>query len=347
MKNRSSRSVGFTLLEMLVAMSVLSVLMLIIFNVISLTAKAWKKSSDHIEAFQGARSGFELMTRTIEQATLNPYLDYYDNAGKRRTASTAGNFTPAGYGRASELEFTCGKNILKAPAPKQTTHAIFFQAPLGSGQANGLDQVLNDCGYFITYGDDSAERPDFITNSVAPVHFRYRLMQWLQPAPVQNIYKKGQGTPWLSSIANTAAEIRPIVQNVVALVIRPRQSSVVEAILPPAERFSVSYDYDSFSSSYANWDGVQPQPAGMHQLPPMIEVTMVIVDETSAIRLFQSATTDDDAAAALGLDYSKLFQDPASYDADLQQVESTLSDRRILFRVFRSTILLRKAQWTS
>ncbi len=108
---------GFTLIEILVAIAVLSVLMVLVFSVIEDTSRIWRRSTAKIEAFQDARNAFQLITRTLSQATLNVYYDYFDSGGSSMAAyqrasnsSALESFTPDRYGRQSELSFQIGPN---------------------------------------------------------------------------------------------------------------------------------------------------------------------------------------------------------------------------------------------
>lgn len=62
---------GFSLLELMVSMAVLSLVMLVLLSITGTTQSIWKQTSQRIDSFQVARSGFESMTRRLSQATLN------------------------------------------------------------------------------------------------------------------------------------------------------------------------------------------------------------------------------------------------------------------------------------
>ena len=65
------RIVGFTLLELMVSMVVLALLMLVVFNMLETTTKAWSQSTERVQTFKEARVAFEGLTRRIGQAMLN------------------------------------------------------------------------------------------------------------------------------------------------------------------------------------------------------------------------------------------------------------------------------------
>ena len=76
---RRRYTAAFTLVELLVAMTVLLVLALMMVTLANQTNNIWRSSRTRIEAFQGARTAFERLTTNLSQATLNTYLDYYNS----------------------------------------------------------------------------------------------------------------------------------------------------------------------------------------------------------------------------------------------------------------------------
>ena len=72
----TTRSGGFTIIELLVATVVFSGLLLILAVTTNQTSDVWRRSAAKVEQFQASRRGFESMTRRLGQATLNTYWDY-------------------------------------------------------------------------------------------------------------------------------------------------------------------------------------------------------------------------------------------------------------------------------
>ena len=62
---------AFTLVELLTAMAVFMLILVVLFSAISQTSSVLRQSTTRIEAFQSARMGFYLLTRSLSQATLN------------------------------------------------------------------------------------------------------------------------------------------------------------------------------------------------------------------------------------------------------------------------------------
>ncbi len=329
-RNRSA--VAFTTVELMVALSVLMVILLIVFGITQQAANAWKSTSSKIEAFQKSRAAFETIIQNISQATLNVYYDYYDTSGNRRTESNASTFMPANYGRYSDLQFISGKELVTG----QVSHSIFFQTPAGySGTTayQNMNTLLNACGYYVTYDKDSS-RPAFLATlpNPPPYQYRFRLVQFLQPSENLEIYSDTASTKWFTGpISSSAPAVRQIADNVVALVFLPKDAQ-------EADLTADSFEYDSRGGSAPTASASQTETN--HQLPPLVEVILVTIDEPSAIRLCTTASAPD-----FGL--KGLFQIPSSLENDLDSLQKTLSSRHINFRVFRTTVALRNSKWSN
>lgn len=314
---RSGRTDAFTLIEMLVAMAVMVTILFLVFSVITQATNVWKRSSNKLEAFKSARAGFDLVTRNLSQATLNSYLDY-DNAA-----------SPTRYMRKSELKFFIGPAGLSGvPGTANCGEAVFFQAPLGytlsSANTGSLDALLNTCGYYV----------DFTTNSSIPGHvlpsanpYRYRLMQLLVPIENNAIYTAA-GNTWFSGVATKAV---PVADNIIAMIIRPQDPASTPADL------TSNFTYDSTLNASNS-----TQPVTAHQLPPVLQVTVVAIDEASAARIIQGATPPGVISGALAAKFSSA----SLYDQDLKDLESALLNAGIDCRIFTSAVPIRESKWT-
>ena len=204
---------GFTLVELLVSTAIIALIMLMLVQVTNNITSAWRSTAEKVEKFQGARDGFEAMTRRISQATLNTYWDYYDVSGVTRNQSTAPqNFLPFSYGRQSDLRFisgpmtgpswslTYGSSVTGTLSSYWPTHGIFFQAPLGTIAYadqpfySAMDNMLNTWGYFLEVNCDADpklnSRPPFLTSTASPPPYRWRprLMELQVPTEYMNVY---------------------------------------------------------------------------------------------------------------------------------------------------------------
>lgn len=321
---------GFTLIELLVAVTIFSLILLVIFGLTQQASNAWRSTSSKIEAFQDARAAFDTINEKLSQATLNTYYDYLDASGNSRNAALAAgntaNFIPASYGRYSDLHFISGKSLVLS----QAGHALFFQTPAGysASQSYGqMDTLLNACGFYVGFEKDPS-RPAFLDDlaNSPPDRYRYRLFQMLQPSEKLSVYASGTGNTWVQNALSDPANRTQLAQNVIALVILPK-ASAEDATTPIADQF----EYDSRDKS---------KPASFNQLPPLVEVVMVAIDENSARRL-------DSGSSAPDFGVSALFKQASSLDSDLKTLEGQLSDKRINYRIFRTTVPLRGAKWSS
>jgi uncharacterized protein (TIGR02599 family) len=358
---------AFTLIELLLSLSLLILLMVVLVSMVNQTSSLWQHTSGKIEEFREARNGFESITRRLSQATLNTYWDYNDpNA-------------PTKYIRQSELRFISGPGLLNSvnqqiPNP---THALFFYAPLGfvrptsatdSTAANyqGLDNLLNLWGYFVEYADDSAWRPGFMTS---PARKRFRLMELMQPSHTMDLYSRenatggntGYVTPdWFqSAVSISATQPRPVqvlAENIIALVVLPKFTPADEkkggfndASLAPGYFYN-STGFNLGGTSKLN-TASDPTLNPTNQLPPVVQVTMVAIDENSARRM-----TDQDNVALLG-ELQGLFSDPKSLLVDLTgqpkapaqglPLQTYLSNKHLNYRTFTSDVSIRAAKWSS
>ncbi len=320
-------------------MAVLVVLMVMILSVTNYTSSLWRSTTGQIATFQSARTAFESLTRTVSQATLNTYLDYFDANGDRALLWDASKpYAPvnptAKYGRYSELHFISGPSGTVVPARgDMATHAIFFQAPLGysRGAANrGLAQLLAAAGYFVEFNSDVKSLPPFLAASQA--RSRYRLMQFLQPSEDLKIYDPAAATPfdWFRApLASATPPTRIVADNIIALILLPKAAPGDTSLT-----LGTSYLYDSRAGALAD-----PR---RHQLPPLLQVTMVAISENSAVRLDDGSTPPSVLSDAL----ANRFTNAANYAADLEGLKNVLSEARIEHRVFTSDVSIRAAKWS-
>lgn len=206
---------GFSLIELLVSIAVLSLIMLMVFQMLERTQATWKKSRDSVAEYKDARVGFEAITRRLSQATLAPFWSYT----KTDSSATA---VANKFDRNSDLHFVSGlaSDIMLTPpsnSGKRVTHCMFFQAPTGYSEAasattvgtlkyGNFPNLLNAWGYFVEFGTDVADRPAFInTLDNAPrVRARYRLMEYCQPTEGLQIYAENLRDPNKKTLAPSA-----------------------------------------------------------------------------------------------------------------------------------------------
>jgi len=307
---------------LLVATTVLSLILVVMLSLITQTSNVWRASSARLDAFQSARRGFETLTRSLEQATLNTYWDY-DNPNN-----------PVDYKRKSELHFlVAGAGTNGLPGTAGTGQAVFFQAPVNktstanSANYDGLTGLINACGFFVQFGSDSAWLPAHVSASQA--RDRFRLMQWIQPTESLSVYDTNSA--WVSP---ADADVFPVADNIIALIIWPKEEG------KPTTPVLNSYSYDSRLNA-AN----SPQPATAHQLPPVLQIALVAIDETSAVRLGSALPT------TIATCMAGLFQNPPNppsekFSEDLKTLGDNLTEKSINYRSFVTAVPMREAKWS-
>lgn len=335
---------AFTLLETLVATTVLLAILASAFTVFDQSSKAIRKSSARIDSFQAARGAFDVMTRKLSQATLNTYWDYYDAGGTPfRLATAPASFTPARYGRYADLHFISGpaSDLIPSLPPHYSataTQAVFFAAPLGQTadpEYQGLPDTLTACGFFVAFGSSKAVRPDFIES---PEIYRWRLMELSTATEDLAAMKSTNGTQWFTGPVQ-AGEVRPVAENVIALVLWPRLPAQED---PQGTQLTPDFRYDSRTP--APWAGNPlKQPIQAHQLPPVLQLTMVVIDEGTARRWEKGSTPPAPVTEAL----SGLFtSDVTLVEENLAELERRLTAAQADYRVFTSSIALRESKWS-
>ncbi len=362
------RSDAFTLVEMLVATAVLAAIVILLARITGETAAIWTRTTAKIDQFREARTAFEAITTRVSQATLNTYWDYqYDNP-------TSPTRVPLKYTRRSELRFIAGpsEEVLGNFTRERPTHSVFFQAPLGetvvplsdgSKEYAGFENLLCAWGYFVEFSSDKDFRPAFLPETTFPPRYRYRLMELRQPAESNEIFKftSGLGVPkqtyagrdWFTGSVNQATaspQLRVAAENVIAMIITPRLAPADEVAVNAGKPGTGSpiapkYLYDSAPTTTTYADGrVNP----VHQLPPLLQVTLVAIDETSAQRLNFGKKTDD----PFGLKAKKRFTKSADFTKDLLQsgdvdsLENQLIRKRAGYRIFSTNVVIRGAKWS-
>ncbi|MEE2968314.1 MAG: Verru_Chthon cassette protein C [Verrucomicrobiota bacterium] len=341
-KRNTGPNRAFTLLELMVSMVVLSLIMLLVFRMLDSTTRTWSNAQARVSTFKEARVAFEGMTRRISQAMLNTYFDYQYPGNNPRQR-------PRGYERKSDLHFISGKSEDLLAAGKYPTHGVFFQAPLSFSvdpKNRSFGSLLNSWGYFIERNTDAAQIPDFFPSGTIQDRERYRLMEFRPPTENMKVYasdlKTRYNTDWFKEdiIGDTLTEggrpfSMPIAENIIALIIEPKNSSAIEA----PNTLAPEYEYNSRRYQVKR----NAKDPTKHQLPPLVEVTMVAMDERSALRLEQTM-----GSLPSDLVPPDLFQEVKDYDDDLKELQEKLDSFRppITYRVFHETVGIRASKFS-
>ncbi len=344
--NQISPAKGFSLIEMMVSMSILSVLMLMLTVLLDQVQKSWRYSESRISQFREARVAFDLMTKNIGQASLNTYWNLKDD-------NKDGLFD--GYYRTSELHFVAldADTLGSSANQKPIGQGVFFQAPLGfSGRYRNLNNLFNGRGYFVAFGSDKNFKPSFVDSED---RYRFRLMEFRPRAEDNQIFEDGRVErekgeaqnfdSWFKQSLGGIGEgdfeshLNPIAENILTLVVSPRDSLEVSSASRKAtySRIAPNYRFDSNSSEEGFSEFSQ-------QVPPLVRVTMVAIDEAAAVRY-------TDPGGALPTEFiarmSGLFKNTDSYNEDIQKLTDALNELKVSHKVFSSMVMLRSAKWSS
>lgn len=367
---------GFTLIELMLSAAVLTLLLVITFGIIDSVSAVQRRTRSRIDTFQEARAGFESVTRRLSQAMLNTYWDYeypLDSAGKPDLTQP-----PKGYVRQSELHFVCGPTktgtspLLPDAAIQSSGHSLFFQAPLGVSSPSStvpgptLQNLLNTNGYFLEFTSDKDDLPKFLQSGGITERWRSRLMEFCQPTENLMVYRittpiKGstyQALDWFREPLKAVTKrdvCRALAENIVALVFWPHRSPHDPAPAGAPAELAPKYLFDS--RKYISSPTDPHAKLTRNQLPPMVQVTMVAIDEVSALRL-QSALPSPESLPYDKLTVTNLFQQPSStanpsagqegdtYRSNLQSLENELNRQRITYRVFSTDVSIQQAKWS-
>ncbi|MEM6821472.1 MAG: Verru_Chthon cassette protein C [Verrucomicrobiota bacterium] len=339
-----NNKLGFSLIELMTATAISLILLVLVLQTVDSISKIGRRVKANVETFQSARTGFEALTRHLSNTTLNTYYDYFDANGIVRTPGNA-FFSPAYYGRNSSLHFVCGStpSLTGLTAIRHPGHSIFFQAPRNYSANSQIDRtqgIMNACGYLVQHGQPPV-RPGFLSSLTANGPYRYRLMEFLQPSEELSVYTQS-GTGWFTN--QLTGNLNTLAENVILLAILPKLPADQD---PTGTLISPNYAYNSRANA-SSFTGTPPrQPINAHQLPPIIHITMVAIDELSAGRLEAKFGT---AAPTLGLE--TLFNNASQYDADIQTLEAILNgitstnDIPLSYRIFEAEIRIPGAKWS-
>lgn len=349
---------GFTLVELMLSVVLIGLLAVILASMTSATANSWQYTSSKIEQFRSATNAFDTITRRLSQATLNTSWDYHYPSGITTQP-------PDKYVRQSDLRFLSGRaeTLFGVSDPPRPTHAIFFQAPAGyvddPTNFGGMENLLNTWGYYIEYNEDIL--PPFLVPLAHPtsqpptisIRNRWRLMELMEPANKLTIYSRTSGHPdytgreWFTdAFALQTPPTHVLAENIIAMILLPKLSKAEDST---GVKLAPTYDYDSTVDTTAGNPNADQELNPKNQLPPVVQVTLVAVDEASAVRM-SPATVNNVRAKLAGL-----FTNAAQFETDLRKdptssadssLESYLISQKINYRIFTANVSLRGAKWS-
>ena len=334
-----NRARAFSLVELLVAMGILSVLMLMLTVLLDQVQKSYTYSENRIGQFREARVAFDLVTKNVSQASLNTYWDLIDDDEDGLVD---------GYYKTSELHFLTmrAEELDSGLTQEPVGHAVFFQAPLGfSTNYRNLNNLFNGRGYFVAFGGDKKFKPSFVKS---PERFRFRLMEFRPPAESNQIFADGKEerdsqerqefTDWFKQAGNVGegdfeSHLNPLAENIITMVVSPRDSldSAGRSRRETYSEIAPEYEFDSN-------DADPDFESYGQQVPPLLRITMVAIDETSAVRL-------EDGGIAPEVLPTGVFEDTQDFENDLERIAEFMNEKSIKYKVFSSIVMLRSSKW--
>ena len=238
-----------------------------------------------------------------------------------------------------------------------------------------LDNMLAVIGYYVEWGADTT-RPPFLdaASSGIPPRYRFRLMQARQEGedlalfgmnsknaetPTNPPYKPtdwvkaalgkkvGNWVPPASGTGTRLLEPRVMAENIVALVLMPKTSNATTGAAVTNRDLSPDYKYDSRPAKTTGvrytWNDLKSNSLAterqwFNQLPPVVQVTMVAIDEQSAQRIASGTTAPNWTVG--------LFTKADKLEDDLNTLEATLQAAHINYRIFSTDVVIRGSKWT-
>jgi uncharacterized protein (TIGR02599 family) len=351
---------AFTLVEVLVATAIAVALALLLAVITHQTAEGENLARSSADEFRTAQNAFEAITQQLSRATLNCQREFRME-GK----------VPRGFQFTSDLRYVSGPmQAGRAPldridagtgefAVKRPGHGVFFQALLGrAGDGGGPElpgrrQLLNTWGYFVEVGEDGLGQPPFAQQPgrVAP-----RLVELREPPEHMRVYAftgrdpAYRGFDWFQGALTDRTFLRTVSPNIAVLLLRPKlPAAVSERVAPGLDRArsdTLLAPECHYTSAEDPGNVGHPELKTRHRLPPLIEVTMVALDDPTVSRLYHPGNIDPFSLDGQFLDASRLDRDLYldSANPEYDSLERRLISMRARYRIFTTTVALRAYQ---
>jgi prepilin-type N-terminal cleavage/methylation domain-containing protein len=246
---------AFTLVELLIAMTILSLVVILLASLLSGVSRAWTSGEQQVETFQDGRAILELMSRELAQAVISPKLQLVQNptlTGAKQRANSSNLFWQVG------LTATNSGNLCEVGyflAEDTTQHIFqlkrFFVLPTDTTNYQIFANAPNDkAALWVTIFVGTAALNTTISDRVVAL--------W-----VLCFDSNGDTIPWLSSAATTNGDTAAA----------PLQFNSAAHFQPAIPGQSSSFKYTSASST-----------GQAHLAPATVELTIVTVDSKTMQR---------------------------------------------------------------
>ena len=330
---RERASAAFSLVELLVSMTILSLMMLLVSSMLGEIDEGWSQVRSGSVEFRDARNAFETIANRLSQARIDTYWDYEMDQG-----------LPINYRKSSHLHFVAAdaEDFVPTSLVQASGSSVFFEAPFGMSREqdlNGLGSLLNGWGYFAGFGSDTEWQPQFARDRIEE-RFRFRLFEYHLPTERLNLHSEDQltGYQWITDHLQSS-NVSVLAENVILFLIHPVETT------DPDEAHELAEDYRFDSRAYDLSPSDSNAERARHEVPPMVKMTMVAVAEADFAR-FQE-TNPNSIPPEFQIETIAPFSKSIDFEQDLQALEEHLQENRIDYRVFSTTIGLRNAKWTN
>ena len=253
---KNGKPEGFTLLEMLTAIGVLSLMMVFMFSIVGQTMRAWETGRRRMEVSQATRIGMNLLDSELRYAFAGVFTNNGTNFTKVYSNTApffAGSNTLAGQS-GSDYAFVPGSSTL------------FFITLIGPHDPK-THVPFAEVGYFPTFVAKADGSYNMMGGTYALVrHGASAGVNELDNANYQDFYyRKTVDTNWIKAKANNNNRT-PIVDNCIRM----------------------SLDFASNNAGAITWSSSWPSQTN---LPLGVLVTLLVIDEKSAAKLKQVKQT--------------------------------------------------------
>jgi uncharacterized protein (TIGR02599 family) len=367
---------GYTLVELLVAMAVLTIILVGVVMTMQSVQSAWRLTRSAVrEHIEGRRA--------IETVVAHVALTQLTSRWIPDDANNPSPLGPTGLIAESDLHFVSGPTRTLLPNLRAGSgHALFFQGPFGFAGSQRqnvagpdhalyltLPSTLNAWGYYIEFDRDPRPLPSFLTSArqgrpVMPNRHRFRLMELRQPSHELSLFYIDPTTerPLLSQQLNTdtlydwfRAPIRAsargqsvsdrrvsvVAENILALLVVPYdpQLRVLQGGASDSNTpYQLAPDYH-YDTRRFQWEPGSPLGAvTRHQLPPALEIVIVALSEDTWDNLSE-AEAFNQGESLLGFMAGR-FNVAGNLANDLQDLTNYLDARRLGHKILTQVVNL-------
>ncbi len=325
---RNGATTAFTLVEMLVAFSVMSLLMIMLFGAITPVMQVWVNSERKVESHQRARGALELLARELTPAVVDTRMQFVVLPGKRLSDTGATRVAPnspaliwmaplgqdgelrcVGYYlyRDDERKFHRLKRIYVGPrmARHSEKRNPYFPRLVNHDNARDLSMRIDpgSARWFLSRWDERAFAEEDLSNDAAIVSTAADgvIGFWVQCYDLL-----GNPVPWLSE--STFHPRSPLIYNSAAYF-----------------HMATTRPFDGGASTV--YLAETPQVMKANRVPSEVEISLVTIDDTILARDWEvplmQMILDDDGSLDMEASVRQMLDDLATAGIDGAEVFTT------------------------